>query len=800
MTLINRRRARRLAQILTFTIVVAGLALFAGLPWVLGRPFAHRWLESQASAILAPSSVEFAEIRLSWFDPTEITGVMLRNDQAGRVLVAPRAVYQLSLWQILFNRPGSATLALPGGELDIERRLDGTIDLYETLRPLIDEHPKRQLIIKVEHGRLRFRDSALSEPIVADTADVVLDLSVDPQPIEWRVDLSKVRADGHSSRLRFTGQYGRSDLGAMPRGDASISFEATQWPWAVATSGIEARGDLDVTMSARRNTGQWLLSGNASVGNLVGKSERLPDRTIRLDSVLAAWNVEGGDDLWTARQLELSAPLKSRASDDSVSSTAERGDPLGGNLGLALQARYAPPSERIEIAALSLNAPFAQLDASGSIDSLRTAPRVDLKGYLKPDWPALNEKLIREVEPNAHIAGRARPWRVSGTIANGPGVDPLARLEGEVGVQLDELDVFGMRLGATALVVRIAGGQLRFDPIDAVLNEGALHLEPQFSKDGAGRLRLKLGQSSTLKGAIVNDEVSHRVLSYAAPILDGATRVQGRVSIKELDAEFPLLDAAGSPARVEGNVDFDDVRFLPGPLADELLSLLPNDRRPMLVLRDPVSFRISERKVYQEGLIIPLGAVGAVGVEGSVDFDRNLDLIARFSLNPPGPGAPVVSSILQAAKFELPIRGTLRQPKIDGQAMKQRLKSLGLDLLDTTLAAGADRILRLLDNLPIRREARKPPPEAGQPNSRTPEQRSVRREARKPPPEAGQPDSRTPEQRSIRREAVKPPADAEAGQAESRTPEQRSMSREERRRERVQKKAERRLKRGRPSG
>jgi translocation and assembly module TamB len=287
------------------------------------------------------------------------------------------------------------------------------------------------------------------------------------------------------------------------------------------------------------------------------------------------------------------------------------------------------------------------------------------------------------------------------------------------------------------VVLRAAGGRLRFDPIDARLNQGRLHLEPQWVQDGDGPARLQFGPSSTLENAMVNDEVSHRVLAYVAPILDGATRVEGRVSVQQLHADFPVFGPGGTPARVEGDVLFDEVRFLPGPLANDLLSLLPHRERrpsPMLVLRDPISFRIAEGKVDQHGLVIPLGQVATVGIEGSVDFDKRLDLVARLAVNPPRADAPVLSSLVRAARFELPIGGTLEHPKIDKLALKERLKSLGSDLLETSVAAGAQGLLRLLEGLPTRRQALKPapsPPEADRPKTPNTEEHLRRSEARR---------------------------------------------------------------------
>ena len=146
---------------------------------------------------------------------------------------------------------------------------------------------------------------------------------------------------------------------------------------------------------------------------------------------------------------------------------------------------------------------------------------------------------------------------------------------------------------------------------------------------------------------------------------------------------------------------FDEVRFMPGPLADELLSVFQRERRPLAVLRDPIAVRIAGRKVYQEGLVIPVGNLASIGVNGSVDFDQNLDLVARFALPLPGLSVPVLTPIMENVKFDLPIRGTLKNPKIDGEALKEHWKAVGVDLLGDGMQAGVDGLQRLLQGLPV---------------------------------------------------------------------------------------------------
>lgn len=713
MDLTARSRWRRLAGAAALVALVAIGGLLVGLPKIVSGPVARRILTARAGRILSPGGLQASSVRLSWFGPTEIDEPVLLDGRGARLIVAQRATVDWSLWHVLFQQPDSLTLELPGAALDIERLPNGQIDLYETLEPIIREEPELRLVVEIPAGRLRFHGAGLAEPIVADQADIRLEIPPAPRAVIWNVALRR-DATGEPDTVAFKGSVHRPG-----QGDASVSLDVSHWPFAVLTAGNPVKGALSAKFSAERQDMRWRISGDATASGLeAGESgdgavvRAGPERIVTAD-----WEIEGQGRDWTARHLGLSVP-------------------------------------------------YARLEGWGILQSALDGGgmHLDLKGSLAPDWDAIQADLRREVEPAARLAGRPRDWRISGMIGAADSPDRLAGLTGEMGIQLDALDVFGMRLSKTAVVLRTKGERIKIDPIDARLNEGVLHLEPELVRSDDGSMRLRFGPASTLKDAAVNDEVSHRVLSYAAPILDGATRVAGRVSVQNLDAEFPLARDAGKLARVSGDVLFDDVRFLPGPLAEAIIDLLPDrglddaGNGPMLALRDPISFRIADRKVHTEGLVLPLGQIGTAGLEGSVDFDRRLDLLARFRLNPPRMDRPVLAALLNNARFELPITGTFDDPRIDEKALKRRLESLGQDMLGNSIAAGAGGLLRLLDGLPRRREARKPAAPAASP------------EAEPAEPQAA------PRPSALERQRI----------------------REERRQERLEKKAQRRMQRGQP--
>ena len=159
-----------------------------------------------------------------------------------------------------------------------------------------------------------------------------------------------------------------------------------------------------------------------------------------------------------------------------------------------------------------------------------------------------------------------------------------------------------MRLSQTPIVLRASDGRLTIDPIDAKLNGGVLHADPELARMKDNSTWLKFSSDTRLEGAVINDEVSHRVLSFVAPVLDGATRVQGRVSFELAEAVFPIMAAARDAQYLaQGKVLFDDVRFMPGELADQLLSVFRLESKPLVELRDPVSVRIIDGKIYPDG-------------------------------------------------------------------------------------------------------------------------------------------------------------------------------------------------------
>ena len=74
------------------------------------------------------------------------------------------------------------------------------------------------------------------------------------------------------------------------------------------------------------------------------------------------------------------------------------------------------------------------------------------------------------------------PWLSTSTAdGRGAAAEILKGLDAELGIDLAEAQVFGMRVGPAPIVVRCGGGHVAIDPIATTLNGGRVVLRPRSS-------------------------------------------------------------------------------------------------------------------------------------------------------------------------------------------------------------------------------------------------------------------------------------------------------------------------------
>jgi translocation and assembly module TamB len=365
-----------------------------------------------------------------------------------------------------------------------------------------------------------------------------------------------------------------------------------------------------------------------------------------------------------------------------------------GPLSLAYTGTYDPAADRLRIDALALVTRYARLDANGRVDEPAGRRLADLQGTLAPTWETVSALVAEMSEPKARLAGGPRPFRVKGPLSGGTLAAMLKGLDAEVGVELSSLDAFGLALGPAPLVVRCKAGALSIDPIETTLNSGRVVLKPGLTVDDAQGIALLLAKGSAIDGAEINDEVSKRVLTYVAPVLDEATHVNGKFSVTIDQGEFPITGPPTHRVKMTGQVVFQDVMFAPGPFAGQLLSLVGQPGAPGLRLQQPVQLAVANGRVMQKGLSIPLRGTSAISLEGSVGFDQTLDLRATVPITKGMLGARSgLDELVGENRVTVPIDGTVSKPRVNKQALQVAVRELSKNVFKRDLSKEAAALL-----------------------------------------------------------------------------------------------------------
>ncbi len=372
-----------------------------------------------------------------------------------------------------------------------------------------------------------------------------------------------------------------------------------------------------------------------------------------------------------------------------------------------------------------------RMSASGKIEKLSTEKNLELEGKVTSDLSGIAQEYAQKIDPDAQIALGGNWFKASGSLAQG-----LSGLEGELGIQIASASFQGLVLGPAKIVGKSKAGKISIDPIHTTLNSGALVLAPQIETEefkGIGEVQTLVFDSRTsLEGAVVDDALSQRVLSFVAPVLADATRVHGDISVDVVEARIPLAKEASKQARFDGVIAFNDVMFTPGPLSIQLCQMVGIERPPTLRLNDPVTFVVENRRVSQTGFAIPIGNVTRIEMAGWVDFDKNiaLDVSLPFTSRMVG-NVPILSEIAQGTRLTFPIRGTLAKPKFDKEAFQASMKSMGQGLAQRGIVFGLGGLLDLISqprrpNNPADGTGPPAPPEPRPPRM-TPEERKAER-------------------------------------------------------------------------
>ncbi len=341
----------------------------------------------------------------------------------------------------------------------------------------------------------------------------------------------------------------------------------------------------------------------------------------------------------------------------------------------------------------AFDAGFLTATASGTWERSSPDAPLNLTGTCAYDWEVLSQRFPLLAANHLKITGKHESAFVAtiplgGEVSAGVTSPELARMSGGFELRWDSAELAGLAVGPAKLVFALEPGRLTMQPTELAVATGTMRLAPSmvFSPRAFAH-----PPGQVFDRVRLTEEICREWLQFVSPLTADATRVDGTFSLELLD-HLQLVDDNPRASKGKGVLDIARAEMRPGPFAMQFVSLgrqieairkgaplapeAANDPKTVLVIdQQRVPFEIRDGRVFHRDLRMLVRGLN-VRTEGSVGFDDTLDLMASIDVPDDWTvrGKPVRD--VWGASIRIPIRGTLKQPQMDGRIVQGLLSQL----------------------------------------------------------------------------------------------------------------------------
>ena len=577
------------------------------------------------------------------------------------------------------------------------------------------------------HGSGRFAP-ATSE--LAATTVQVDQLAVDGPGLSIREPIVKIETSG-----AWDGKPQTLTLPVLTLASSSLAFRADNLriiasPTEPSATGlIDFRGDLARLTSWIGEAGRprsWQLAGGITGRVEIGYRGRALEANWMTDIEKLTYltpPAAAGTGATLASASTADAAWEPRWVDERVSLTG--------------QGTFDPASQKLQLAQANVVSSLATLAAAGTISEPSGACVLDLTGEVSYDLEPISQRLRETFGPPAPPAAgllgssptpraidslqlvgqEKRSFAIKGPlfaltaltpagapIASEPSITgpprPLVsqQLIGDASLGWQGAQFVGLIAGKADVKAHLDRGVVNIGPLDIPLSEGRLTTAPRIHLSSEVPV-LAVDRGPVLENVRISPEMCQLWLKYVAPILADTTRAEGKFSLSLQGAAIPLIKPQRhefQPQSIDaaGNLAIHTAQIGPGPVAVEYLTLarqirtlfdpaagaettVDPDRGWVVLPQQDVQFEVSQGAVRHRGFAMVVKDV-TITTEGSVGIDdQSLNLIAHVPIQESWlKKAPPYLTGLKGKTLQIPIGGTITQPKIDGRILENLTKQL----------------------------------------------------------------------------------------------------------------------------
>ncbi len=652
-----------------------------------------------------PPGVVIGSASAGWTSPIQLNDIVIPDDQGRPSLRAKHVTLSRSIWDFAQSTDDLGLIAIEQPVLHVY--IDGGRTNYDQVLKRLSANTqsrgRRSLIdLQLTGGEITIREEYRTEP-ATDTAATVQAQNAVPV-----AGLPAISPD--APRSVFTSE-------TPPLGQVIAVIDLQQATLKSQAAGSEEFvGELTAVLREpaveQPLTGElrWDLPDAPSTGIGSGKL-KLVVPSVPL-TVLSPWltpltaerEVSGEISLKAMAEvipsgegLLLAARLDVPHLDVRLSPGAAQAEPfrwVGDDLQIAVEGQGDLLGMQLTIETAQLRTPIINADFAGTMADLPGASVCDLSGTcdLNPAdlLASLPDAWADKIQVNGlklgqiRIVGALRP-AVPAATHESPEIAAVAPLRVSAELQWTAANVMGFKSENAIVQLDWSERQLSLNPNRLPIGQGRWVASPriEFAPDGRW---LVFDGGPVFEDVDFTQEMSDTWLRYVSPLLGSSTSIEGKFSLSASPARVELTPPY--EGRLEGILDIQSAQVGPGPLTRQILGAVAGlqtilGRKPaantqwMLVNEQQVPFAFAEGRVSHQDLQVGFGDL-IVTSEGSVGLDESID----FQLSIPIPvkwieGQPLLEN-LKGEVIPLPIRGTLDQPQLDGKALGDFGKRIGI--------------------------------------------------------------------------------------------------------------------------
>lgn len=562
----------------------------------------------------------------------------------------------------------------------IEAKVVGDLATWQNrLRPLVDTSGWKAA------GELNAQATVRASASVLELDESQLqihNLALTDGQRQWQEPVIQAQAKGHVDLLKQ-----QLDCQRLTLASTSLSLRADQLQWPPADGQqpalVQFRGDL-------MRLWDHVVPGATSrpQGQISGKLQLVPTN--------AALQVNGSTSV-QGFQWETWTPAPQPGIKPRVVTLWQ--EPT---IDVRVEGSWQAAEQLMRLQQLQLKTQAVAVQVDGEIGQLNGPMTSNLRGTTRVDLEQLSARLRPLYGDQIRLTGTVdRPFFARGPLmAMGETPSPTKTrlvsqnaaqsvswvspaLEAKAGLGWQTAHAFGFDLGAASLDAVLAQQTVRVEPMDLEVSGGKLHLAPQIQLQDPPTLTLPPGR--VVEQVRITPAMCQSWLKYLAPLVADATAAEGLFSADVRQATVPLLSPTS--AELEALVSIHSARIGPGPIAQEILSVVQQAR----TILDPqrgasrflekdaswVSFpeqqvtcRMQEGRVYHQNLTMLVGET-TVRTEGWVGLDQQISLVAEIPVQDDWVADRRWLAGLRGQSLRIPIQGTMQRPQLDRSILQQ---------------------------------------------------------------------------------------------------------------------------------